>query len=118
MGILKLGDDRPEHERREASGDATLARRKPITAVHFVLLCALALALVLVLAAGEGLTSTQAAHVTRYGQDVRIIDGDTLQVDGATIRLYGIDAPELDWLCKDSGRSWHCGRDAALKLLQ
>lgn len=31
----------------------------------------------------------------------RIVDGDSIEVGGTKIRLYGIDAPELDQSCKD-----------------
>jgi endonuclease YncB( thermonuclease family) len=33
-----------------------------------------------------------------------VIDGDTLQVDGAIVQLYGIDAPELGQLCESDNR--------------
>jgi endonuclease YncB( thermonuclease family) len=45
-----------------------------------------------------------------------VIDGDTLQVDGAIVQLYGIDAPELGQLCESDNRLWPCGVDAALAL--
>ena len=45
-----------------------------------------------------------------------VIDGDTLQVDGAIVQLYGIDAPELGQLCEKDDRLWPCGVDAALAL--
>lgn len=31
--------------------------------------------------------------------DIRVIDGDTFVMDGETIRLWGIDAPEIDQTC-------------------
>lgn len=38
------------------------------------------------------------------------IDGDTLDVGGKRIRLYGIDAPELKQTCKNKdGSEWDCG---------
>jgi endonuclease YncB( thermonuclease family) len=41
---------------------------------------------------------------------IRVIDGDTLDVGGARIRLYGIDAPEADQTCETrQGQSWACG---------
>jgi len=33
--------------------------------------------------------------------DVIVVDGDTLKVDGATYRLWGIDAPEQSQICAD-----------------
>ena len=32
-------------------------------------------------------------------QDIRVIDGDTFEIGGETIRLWGIDAPEMDGAC-------------------
>jgi endonuclease YncB( thermonuclease family) len=44
----------------------------------------------------------------------RIIDGDSLEVAGETIRLFGIDAPEAHQQCRDAnGQDYACGRDAA-----
>jgi endonuclease YncB( thermonuclease family) len=41
---------------------------------------------------------------------VRVIDGDTLDVGDARIRLYGIDAPETDQSCvRKNGTEWACG---------
>lgn len=49
---------------------------------------------------------------------VRVIDGDTLSIDGSTYRLHGIDAPEVGQRCDlSSGKTWQCGR-AALERLQ
>jgi endonuclease YncB( thermonuclease family) len=46
-----------------------------------------------------------------------VIDGDTIDVDGARIRLEGIDAPETDQSCADAhGQSWPCGRAATREL--
>lgn len=48
---------------------------------------------------------------------VRVINGDTLMMNGRYIRLYGIDAPETDQTCANrSGRSYHCGRQATTWL--
>lgn len=30
------------------------------------------------------------------GADIRVIDGDTFELDGEKIRIWGIDAPEMD----------------------
>ena len=40
----------------------------------------------------------------------RIIDGDTLDVGGARVRLFGIDAPELSQTCETPHGDWACGR--------
>lgn len=51
-----------------------------------------------------------------YGE-VRVINGDTLMMNNRYIRLFGVDAPESDQTCASrSGRSYHCGREAAAWL--
>lgn len=43
----------------------------------------------------------------------RAIDGDTLVLDGAHVRIQGIDAPELHQECaREDGRPWPCGAAA------
>lgn len=38
-------------------------------------------------------------------------DGDTFTVAGVKIRLYGVDAPEMDQTCEmPDGSDWACGR--------
>lgn len=44
-------------------------------------------------------------------------DGDSLRRDGTSVRLYGIDAPELAQLCRDGrGLDYPCGREAMKAL--
>ncbi len=46
-----------------------------------------------------------------------IIDGDTLEIHGTRIRLWGIDAPESSQLCRDEDSSlYRCGAKAANDL--
>lgn len=47
---------------------------------------------------------------------VSVIDGDTLDLHGQRIRLYGIDAPESGQSCTRNEKSWRCGKDAAYTL--
>jgi endonuclease YncB( thermonuclease family) len=46
------------------------------------------------------------------------LTGDTLRLRGRTVRLSGIDAPELDQQCgaQSRGRSWRCGAAAQTSL--
>ncbi|MEM7271110.1 MAG: thermonuclease family protein [Pseudomonadota bacterium] len=49
--------------------------------------------------------------------EARIIDGDSIEIGGADIRLYGIDAPEFDQTCLDRrGSTYACGRLAKRHL--
>jgi endonuclease YncB( thermonuclease family) len=56
------------------------------------------------------------AHATLSGP-ARVIDGDTLDIDGRRVRLEGIDAPETGQTC---GRrlfgTWDCGKASARAL--
>jgi len=48
-----------------------------------------------------------------WAASVRVVDGDTLEWNGETVRLWGIDAPEGSQRCETGeGKSYACG-DAA-----
>ena len=40
----------------------------------------------------------------------RIIDGDTIHIGNNKIRLYGIDAPEINQNCSYNNEDWKCGQ--------
>src|SRR5687767_7032477 len=41
------------------------------------------------------------------------VDGDTIRIGDARIRLLGLDVVELDQVCGDAaGADWPCGREA------
>ena len=41
--------------------------------------------------------------------NVKVIDGDTINLNGVKFRLYGIDSPELNQKCKINNKSYRCG---------
>lgn len=49
---------------------------------------------------------------------VRVVDGDTLEVDGVMVRLNGIDAPETWQTCGGPDGEWRCGDVAADRLAE
>jgi endonuclease YncB( thermonuclease family) len=49
---------------------------------------------------------------------VHVVDGDTIHLDEAKIRLKGIDAPEMEQSCLRSGRTYACGDVARRALIE
>jgi endonuclease YncB( thermonuclease family) len=48
----------------------------------------------------------------------RIVDGDSIELDGLRVRLRGIDAPEYKQMCKRGGQDYACGRQSREALLR
>jgi endonuclease YncB( thermonuclease family) len=53
------------------------------------------------------------ARVDRVRAEQRVIDGDTMVIEGVHHRLYGIDAPESQQACADG---WPAGKVASQAL--
>lgn len=50
------------------------------------------------------------------GNPTRVIDGDGFELAGQSVRLWGIDAPELRQECSADGRRYPCGEKAKAAL--
>src|SRR5712691_9577761 len=60
------------------------------------------------------LASTVVALPDALAGQASVIDGDTLEIHGTRIRLWGIDAPESSQLCRNDESELHqCGRTAS-----
>jgi endonuclease YncB( thermonuclease family) len=58
-----------------------------------------------------------AAHSDAIVGQASIIDGDTLAIQDVRFRLWGIDAPESDQLCRNrDNEHYRCGQKAANDL--
>ena len=52
------------------------------------------------------------SEVVHSGETFRVIDGDGIELAGQSVRLWGIDAPELRQECSKDGRRYPCGEKA------
>lgn len=56
-----------------------------------------------------------ATPTTIYGM-AQVSDGDSISIGPTRIRLFGIDAPESEQMCKRAGSDWACGQAASDNL--
>lgn len=56
------------------------------------------------------------SHAETISGEAIAQDGDSLDIGGKRIRLFGIDAPEFDQTCQKDGASWPCGEAAKAQL--
>ena len=57
------------------------------------------------------------ARADDFAGQASVIDGDTLEIHGRRIRLWGVDAPESSQLCRGEDSSqYRCGAQAANDL--
>ncbi len=97
----------------QSSGDRAPEEPGPRRLLAALLVPALALA------AGFQAAPARAGEATRptVSGPATVIDGNTLEIGGRRLRLYGIDAPDLDQICFDGHeRGYPCGRVAAAAL--
>lgn len=60
---------------------------------------------------------SRAALADSFVGQVSVIDGDTLEIHGTRIRLWGVDAPESTQLCRgEDSLQYRCGSQAANDL--
>ena len=53
-----------------------------------------------------------------FADNLKIIDGDTIILNGEKIRFSGIDTPELKQTCKQGDREVGCGMSAKMLLVK
>lgn len=80
---------------------------------YFAAACAVGLA---VLLGGYLALPAPAAVAKTASAALRVIDGDTIEVEGRVVQLFGIDAPELGQTCRRDDSLDRCGLHAAFAL--
>jgi len=66
---------------------------------------------------GSSARSKQAAAPRVITGRATVVDGDGLEIAGTKIRLFGIDAPEIDQYCyRDDRTRWRCGHYSSVEL--
>lgn len=60
-------------------------------------------------------TGPGAARADQTGA-VDVVDGETLQMQGQVVKLFGIEALENDQICLNGNKPWPCGEESARSL--
>ena len=55
---------------------------------------------------------------TSFADSLRVVDGDTIVLNGEKIRFSGIDTPELKQTCLKDGQEVPCGMTAKMLLVK
>ena len=53
-----------------------------------------------------------------YADSLRVVDGDTIVINGEKIRFSGIDTPELKQTCMNGDEKVFCGKTAKMLLIK
>ena len=54
---------------------------------------------------------------TSFADSLRVVDGDTIVLNGEKIRFSGIDSPELKQTCMNGDEKVFCGKSAKMLLV-
>lgn len=65
---------------------------------------------------GAAIAAAQSGSAQVLSGRAEVLDGDTLVISGRPVRLFGIDAPELDQTCQKDNQSWACGAASKQQL--
>ena len=55
---------------------------------------------------------------TSFADSLRVVDGDTIVLNGEKIRFSGIDTPELKQTCMNGDEKIFCGQTAKILLIE
>ena len=55
---------------------------------------------------------------TSFADSLRVVDGDTIVLNGEKIRFSGIDTPELKQTCMNGDKKVFCGKTAKMLLIK
>ena len=55
---------------------------------------------------------------TSFAENLRVVDGDTIVLNGEKIRFSGIDSPELNQMCIKGEEKIFCGKSAKMLLIK
>lgn len=92
-------------EKRKSAMFRAFSRKSKFSFLNFAALGAFIVLLILNNYLTRGLISDVEGRA-------KVIDGDSLVVNGREVRLQGIDAPEGRQMCRRNNREWACGRES------
>ncbi|MGK7937270.1 MAG: thermonuclease family protein [Xenococcaceae cyanobacterium] len=68
--------------------------------------------------AGLGAILIETSEKGQIKGEAHVIKGNIIEIDRQQIKLYGIDAPELEQICYVNDRPWQCGLTVKQKLVE